>query len=324
MKPLEIWEVDKFDIIMGNPPYQNSNATGDNKLYLEFTKYVIRYTKKNGFILFITPRNILDYLTNVDKNRHYVDKFYQINYICTYLDKRYFQKVGSTFTYFLLQNTKYKYNTMIEYKDENNSVSITHILLHKGFKIPLVTNQIDFNILSKITSTDNNFILKDFTFNGKTQRIRKRHILNGNVKVDSDNTYKYKIIDTINKTNPFPGKYYFYSNIDDDFGQKRLVLSKKGYLMPFIDYSSEFTYSDNFKYIIDDNLEDILLILESIIIDYLLFQYSKNGFDAINIVKMIMKKSSTIKFVDINDVYKYYNINDNELQYMLKLLSKKN
>ena len=33
------WNITNFDAVIGNPPYEDTDATGDNKLYLEFTKY---------------------------------------------------------------------------------------------------------------------------------------------------------------------------------------------------------------------------------------------------------------------------------------------
>ena len=43
----EQFNINKFDIIMGNPPYQDANATGDNKLYLDFTKICLKMIKKH-------------------------------------------------------------------------------------------------------------------------------------------------------------------------------------------------------------------------------------------------------------------------------------
>ena len=80
--------VEKFDIIVGNPPYQDSKATGDNKLYLDFTKDSIDKIKDNGLLLFITPRNILEYLLLVEKNRKYINTFYQINHISIETDRK--------------------------------------------------------------------------------------------------------------------------------------------------------------------------------------------------------------------------------------------
>ena len=36
------------------------------------------------------------------------------------------------------------------------------------------------------------------------------------------------------------------------FDKDKLIISKKGYLMPYIDNTHQYTYSDNFKMVIDN------------------------------------------------------------------------
>jgi hypothetical protein len=311
----------KFDIIVGNPPYQDSNATGDNKLYLDFTKMSLDILIENGLLLFITPRNILDYLLLVDKNRKYIDNFYQLKYLAIETSNKHFPKVGSTFAYFLIKKQLYYEPTIIEYM-YLDKIEIIKIMFQKGFKIPRVLTILDMEILSKITSKTNNYILHDFIFNNKTQRIRKQHIDKNIISIKETDKHKIKIIDTINKTKPFPGKYYYYNIKDNDFDKKKLILSKKGYLMPYIDDTKSYTYSDNFKYIIDDNMEQIKLLFESKIIKYLLFQYSKNGFDSIDILKTLDKKNLTnIKFE--NDLYNLYDLTEKHINHINTILKMK-
>jgi hypothetical protein len=137
------------------------------------------------------------------------------------------------------------------------------------------------------------------------------------------NDFKYKIIDTINKTNPFPPKkYYFYNKKDDDYDKDKIVISKKGYLMPYIDNTHEYTYSDNFKIIVDNkkNLKSILKIIDSCLVKYLIKQFSKHGFDNINALELLNEKID-----DDKDIYKLYNLTENEKKpYKLyyKLLNK--
>jgi hypothetical protein len=314
----KIFNIDYFDIILGNPPYQDSNATGDNKLYLDFTKKSLNLLMINGLLLFITPRNILEYLLLVEKNRKYIDNFYQLKYISIETSNKYFPKVGSTFVYFVLEKNIYNETTTIEYL-YHNEIETMQIMLEIGFKIPKILTKLDMEILSKLTSKTNNYMLHDFMFDKKTQRIRKQHIEKNIVSVNETDENKIKIIDTINKTTPFPGKYYYYNLKDNDFNKDKLVLSKKGYLMPYIDKSKSYTYSDNFKYIIDDNLEKIKLLFDSKIVKYLLFQYSKNGFDAINIIKLIYKKN--LKHVSVeNDLYKLYNLTSEHIKHIDDIL----
>ena len=320
----EIFNIDKFDIIIGNPPYQDSNASGDNKLYLEFTKICIGMLHSNRYLLFITPRNILEYLLLLEKNRQYIDKFYQLNYIAIETSNKYFPNVGSTFTYFLLENKLYYQNTQIEYLF-NNTIQKTTLFLEKGCKLPRVITNLDLDIISKITSKIDNYKLNDFTFEGKTQRIRSNHFNNKIVLKTETPTHNIKIIDTINKTHPFPGIHYYYNKKDDVYDKTKLILSKKGYLMPYIDTTKSYTYSDNFKYIMDDNLEQIKLLLESSIVKYLLFQYSKNGFDSIDIIKTLYKRN--LQHININDnsleqkLYQTYNLNDEHHKHITNIIS---
>jgi hypothetical protein len=312
------FKIKQFDIIMGNPPYQESGATGDNKLYLDFTKKSLDILIENGFLIFITPRNILEYLLLVEKNRKYIDNFYQLKYLAIETINKHFPKVGSTFTYFVIEKKLYYEKTIIEYL-YCNKIEIIQIMLEIGFKIPRVLTKLDIEILSHLTSKTNNYILCDFMFNNKSQRIRKQHIDKNIVSIKESEEKKIKIIDTINKTTPFPGKYYYYNLKDNDFNKDKLVLSKKGYLMPYVDKTKTYTYSDNFKYIIDDNMEQIKLLFDSKIVKYLLFQYSKNGFDSIDIIKTINKKNlNNIK----NEIqlYELYNITEKHIVHINNIL----
>ena len=312
------WGVDKFDVIVGNPPYQQTKASGDNKLYLDFTKLSISLLKTGGLLLFITPRNVLEYLLLVEKNRKYIDIFYQLKYIAIETSNKYFPSIGSTFVFFLLEKLIYYTRTIIEFMYCNN-IETVELFLEKGFKIPRVLTKLDMEIITLVTSKTNNYVLSDFIFDNKTQRIRTQHINKNIVSVKETQKHKIKIIDTINKTNTFPGKFYYYDKKDSVFDYDKLILSKKGYLMPYIDRTKSYTYSDNFKYIIDDNLDQIKLLFDSIIVKYLLFQYSKNGFDSMDIIKTISRK----KLHNINDedgLYKLYNLTDKHYEHINNIL----
>jgi hypothetical protein len=298
----EKWGLDKgFDAVIGNPPYEEQGKTGDNKLYLQFAKFSIHALVNGGLLLFITPTTIIDYMITMDKNRVYFEKLYDIRYIALNTPKKYFN-VNSTFTYFLLLKQNYTNYTEIEHMS-----GIDKITLEKGMILPNRPSKLDLEIIKKITSKTNNYEIKTCKFSNKSQRIRKEHIKNGIVSEIESNTHKYKIYDTINITNP-TGKYYYYDKLDNDFNKKRIILSNKGYLMPFIQKEKNITYSDNFSYILyEDNL---CSLLQSNILKYLIFQFSKNGFDKINCVKMLKKHKLT------TDIYNDFGLTKEEIKYI--------
>ena len=317
----KIFMIKEFDIILGNPPFQEKEATGDNKLYLDFTKICLSILKQDKYLLFITPTNIMDYLLLVEKNRKYINNLYQLKYLAIETINKYFPNVNSTFMYFLLEKKVTYEKTVIEYMF-NNKIETTELLLEKGYKILKVITKLDIEIIPKITSKTSNYDLEDFKFDNKTQRIRKEHFTKNVIFRKETDTHKIKIIDTINKTDPFPGKYYYYNKKDNVYSKDKLVLSKKGYLMPTIDRTKLYTYSDSFKYIIEDNngsLEQIKMLLDSNIVKYLISQYSKNGYDSVDIIKMLYKKNLT-SVKDNNDLYKLYGLTDEHSEHINNIL----
>jgi len=106
----EVWGVDKFDIVVGNPPYQEtSNSTekssdqGRKKLWMRFIEKVMSIT---DLMLFVTPNNWLS-------KTCYLNEFFQKHLISaqidsSFLQSTYFSEVGSTFSYYLLSNKEQK------------------------------------------------------------------------------------------------------------------------------------------------------------------------------------------------------------------------
>lgn len=95
----------KFDVIIGNPPFQDGKKTGgQNKIYLDITKKSLCFLKDDGIISFITPTSIfkktkrfslvgMNGLNFVDFN---ADNFFNQGIkICSWIiDKRYDGKVN--------------------------------------------------------------------------------------------------------------------------------------------------------------------------------------------------------------------------------------
>lgn len=323
-----IWKLDKIDIIVGNPPYQNSNATGDNKLYLDFIKKSLKILRDDKYLCFITPKNSIDYLLLTDKNRNYVDNFYKIIYLCIDTPKRYFIGVGSTFCFFILQKTLYFGDTLVEYYNQNN-IEYNNIILEKGEKIPSKLSKIDFSILKKINSFNEFFDFKIMTYNEnnreKELRIRKKQILTNKVKIDNDIEYKNPIIDNINKGNPYPGKVYYFNKLMNNQYSKKIILSRSGNLCPSFD-DGKYGCSDNFMYLLTDNeknVDSLISIIESKIYKYISSQFTMNGFSQEKILRKFPKIDLSKIWTDI-ELYKYFYLIEEEIDLIENTIKLKN
>lgn len=313
-----VWKLDGFDVIVGNPPYQTADATGDNKLYLEFSKKSLSILFKSGNLLFVTPKNITDYILQCDKNRSYFDDFYQIENLAVDTPAKYFTGVGSTFLYFNLKKEKYSRETKIKCLNSNKEEVECNIFLERGQSIPNNISELDLSIISKIRTKKDKFNFRKMTIDidgrSKEFRIRKKQFDDGKVSKDSCDTYKYPVIDGINKSIPFPGKVVYMQN---DYSDKKpkLIINGSGYICPSFDPTGNYFLSDNMLFIHLENeveFNNLKQILESKVSKYWLNQFRLNGFsDAKNI--------SIFPFIPFNnqlsnlDIYNYFNLTQEEI-----------
>lgn len=101
-------ETDKrYDLIVANPPYakimpDGKRASKNHNLIGNFIDKSLSLLKPNGFILFITPDNWMSY---ADRNT-LIQKLteLQIVHLNIHGAKKYFKKIGSSFTWYLIQN----------------------------------------------------------------------------------------------------------------------------------------------------------------------------------------------------------------------------
>jgi len=304
--------VTRFDVVMGNPPFQDPFKTGDNKLYLDFIQFSNNLMKPDGFVCFVVPKTSLEYLT-MAKKRKYIDKVYNVLFLDdseSLLRNRHFPKVGSTFIYFIYKNSS-DYEKTHVLKLIDGVPRIVDINLFEQNSL----SPIDQAIMGKIFQDTPNYIFKDFTFEkGSTQRVRKQMFDKGIVSETPTPTHTVKIIVTLNVTNPFPGKFYYYTKRDVDMDKDKVVFSGSGYLLPTIDKTHEYTYSDNFKYILCDTntCEELKLIFTSPIVEFISKKFKTSGFnDNTFFTKLSMiKPLKNVKTVD--DIYKQLDLTEHK------------
>jgi len=99
---------EKFDLIVANPPYAHilesgKRASKNHNLIGVFIQKSLTLLKPGGLLLFITPDNWMSF---ADRNILITQlTSLQIHYLNIHQAKRYFPKVGSSFTWYLVENT---------------------------------------------------------------------------------------------------------------------------------------------------------------------------------------------------------------------------
>jgi len=134
----------KFDVVIGNPPYQSGKGNGSQPIYKDFVKKFMELSVRGGMVAAIAPP---DYLCggNLNQPTELLQRIKNGNLLVVNLDDvgNYFPKIGSLFSYMLWQNSEYEGITKIN----NHFVDISDMNIIPPKFTPLV-----WSIIKKITN----------------------------------------------------------------------------------------------------------------------------------------------------------------------------
>ena len=265
---LEYDESERFDLIVANPPYAKFDTDGNrvsknHNLSRAFIAKAIKLLNENGMLLFIVPDN---WMSLADRNplpsilsRH---QFLHLN---IHGAKNYFQKVGSSFTWFLLQ----KKPNHKPFRVENNYIWRDRVLssITPGASyVPLYFNDVVRRLFAKCIDTDNE--KHGIDTNCDLHRYTHRDIIGSK----PDKLHPYRLIHTPKQTvwSSRPHKYQngwkvflslsdHYNTFVDDCGMtqsiayircnsKREAMERKRELdAPLYRFLNDFTRYGNFN-----------------------------------------------------------------------------
>lgn len=192
---LEYDENQQFDLVVSNPPYakftNGKRASKNHNLARAFISKSLKMTKTGGYLLFIVPNNFMSF-----SDRNNLPKElsrYQFRHLDIHGAKKWFPKVGSSFTWFLLQ----KIPNREAFKVAN------HYVLKDTQNVKLKSN---LNFIPLYLSNTTNKILAKVVYNSAAKyKIETTSDLHRTTKKEllsevKNEVFKYKIIHTPTQT----------------------------------------------------------------------------------------------------------------------------
>lgn len=225
------WNVEYFDLVIGNPPYEtrdeNGKTKGGTNLYSQFINYAINIIKENGYLLYITPISWLSPSTNSQSGGdllHNVFLKYDLLILNLNECKKHFNK-GSTFSYYLIQKSITKCITRV--RSEYKKQIIDSEIDFKEYKnMPFLPIHITADTIKLVNGVINNS-------NDKLKISRARTLDTSN-KSGKNHLQKNKT-DTFQYITYHTSETTFYSDIKQPNYEKfRILLNMSGYLKPTI------------------------------------------------------------------------------------------
>jgi hypothetical protein len=236
----DVWGVEKFDIILGNPPYNTgtSGGNGSRDLWDKFVLKSLKILNRDGYLLFVHPskwRSPESEIFEIFKNKN-------LTYLEIHSDNDGQKLFGAItrYDFYCLQNSNYNGKTKVI--DENgNEISIN---LNDWDWLPNYNYELIEPILNKNGGESCSVIYsRSFYGNDKSWMSESKTNINNLPCVYGmykDGTCSYK-----------------YSSIDKGhFGISKVILGLGRYLYPMIDFNGEYGMMNNsFGLIIDSEEE---------------------------------------------------------------------
>lgn len=290
----------KFDLIVANPPYaklleNGKRASKNHNLIGLFIKKSLELLNPGGLLLYITPDNWMSY---ADRNTLiYELTNLQILYLNIHIAKKYFKKIGSSFVWYLIENTPYYKPIEIEgiwnkqiYKDTVESEE-------RKF-IPLYYNKTIQTIIHK--TIDNTSFPK---FDVKTSSDLHKYTKKEFISSMKDDIHKYKLIHTPKQIvwSSRPHKY------QDGF---KVFISTTSYYGTFVD---DCGMTQSIAFIMCENEEQAKNI--SKVLSHPLYTFINNicRYGNFNNIRILQKFPYCDNY---DDVYNKFDITEEEIQFI--------
>lgn len=295
----------KFDIIYANPPYaklmdNGKRASKNHNLISLFINKSLEYLEDGGYLIFIIPDN---WMSLSDRNT-LIRKLtsYQFHWLDIHTAKKWFPKVGSSFTWFVLEKTPaYKsFHVNVQY---NREIYCDLVKSEERSYIPLLYNKIVQSILHKTLDSCNP------KYNVETSSDLHKYTKKSLISTVKNDEFKYRLIHTPKQT-VYANRAHKYQD-----GYKVFISTTDKYKV-FIDNCG---MTQSIAFIRCTDYEDAVQIQKTLQHKMYIFLNDIcrwGNFNNIRILQRFPKPDITGSCV-----YSYYNLNNEEVEFIERIVS---
>ncbi|MFH1769175.1 MAG: class I SAM-dependent methyltransferase [Parcubacteria group bacterium] len=184
---LSFKDEEDYDLVVANPPYakftNEKRAAKNHNLSRDFILKALNITKRGGYILFIVPDNWMSY---ADRNKlPSILGDYQFLHLNIHGAKKWFPKIGSSFSWFLLQKSPNEKSFTVDNHYKLHRVEEAKLSRGADF-IPLYYSDVVKSIIDKTLRSD--YPKYEIQTSSNLHKYTKRQLISA-VR-DSQHSYK--------------------------------------------------------------------------------------------------------------------------------------
>jgi site-specific DNA-methyltransferase (adenine-specific) len=312
----------KFDVIVGNPPYQEGGRDDQaNKLWPQFVKKAYDLVEDNGHVAMITPNGWMQPTADIGKGTGknalsiFNDIFKKNNLIVANIDsdnirETHFKGVGSTFSYYLFQKAVYSGSTEFITSTGNVQIDISKI-----DSLPKVTSKESLSIVKKMVGTpfifcDQNHGLNGFEGDSQGTITVLKKIKGVETAID------HNLQHTIYHTNKNNGTYWFGETLNQYATTPKVIISLSGTYLPVFNNNTGF--SNMCLAVIcktDEEAKRAQFILSSKLYKFWVDMQKFSGFNPRKLILTLPELSLTKDWTDA-DMYQHFGLTQEEIDYV--------
>jgi len=298
----DVWGVDKFDIIIGNPPYQTSTThgkkvTGNGALWVLFNVKCLEILKDEGYFTFITPDSWSAPTYDLMGSRESLLNDYYKKYNLYYINFDKHFDVGVNTSVISLQKSNNYSTTKIKIKDV-----VLEINLNNFNFLPKDLSNISLSIHSKLLSPIEN--------KNKIKMRWTKPVTSNKINDIQNDEFKYKIIDN-NSYKPI--RYGKYEDIDTK--RTKLLFPYIGKYQVISDEQGEYGAKSQVSILFTDNVESAFSFYNSKLFYFIMNSNKWTQYLLTQILNFIEQPNFDKIYTD-SDVYILFNLTKEEINYI--------